>query len=128
MFNSALGGMIYVSDVLASVKFYRDVLGFDFSGYWDSEHCVMDWNKEEQPFYAGFNLQGSHFGIHPLDGKRVLGNTTEFYIVVQNADAYWEEVKAKGGACSDLEDTVWGSRLFSIKDPDGHFWGFYHMK
>lgn len=128
MFKGPLGGMIYVPDVLNSVKFYKDVLGFDFGGYWDSENCVKEWTQKEQPFYAGFDLNGSHFGIHPREENHVVGTSTEFYRIVENTDDYYKKVKENGGKCDAPSDTVWGARLFMIKDPDGHVWGFYHMK
>ena len=128
MFKGPLGGMIYVPNVVNSVKFYKDILAFEFGGYWDAEKCVMEWDKKEQPFYAGFNIDGSHFGIHPAEPNHVVGSSIEFYRVVDNADAYYQKVKQNGGVCAAPEDTVWGARLFMIKDPSGHAWGFYHMK
>lgn len=128
MFKGPLGGMIYVSDVVASANFYKDILGFDFSGYWDSENCVMEWAQKEPPCYAGFNLEGSHFGIHPIEKDCKVGTSIEFYRMVDNADAYYEFVQSRGGQCGAPEDTPWGARLFSIQDPNGHYWGFYHMR
>jgi predicted enzyme related to lactoylglutathione lyase len=108
MFKGPLGGMIYVPDVVKSVKFYKDILGFEFAGYWDSEKCVMEWDKKEQPFYAGFNLDGSHFGIHPNEKECLVGTSIEFYRVVENADDYYQQVKKNGGQCDAPHDTPWG--------------------
>lgn len=49
--------------------------------------------------------------------------TRSAYIVVSNADATYARAQAAGGAIvRALKDTEYGSREFSVKDPEGHSW------
>jgi uncharacterized glyoxalase superfamily protein PhnB len=54
-----------------------------------------------------------------------LGNieTRSSYIVVPDADAVFARAQAAGGTIvRQLQNTDYGSREFSVKDPEGHSW------
>jgi uncharacterized glyoxalase superfamily protein PhnB len=53
-----------------------------------------------------------------------LGGTTQSpYLVVADADAVYERVKAAGGTITlPIADQDYGGRLFSCRDPEGHLW------
>ena len=54
-----------------------------------------------------------------------LGNieTRSTYIVVTDADAVYARAKAAGGTIvRELQNTDYGSREFSVKDPEGNSW------
>ena len=54
-----------------------------------------------------------------LDGKE----TRSAYVIVENADeAHARAVAAGGTIVRPLQDTPYGSREFSVKDPEGHSW------
>ena len=45
------------------------------------------------------------------------------YIIVSDADAVYARAKAAGGKIvRELQNTDYGSREFSVKDPEGHSW------
>lgn len=45
------------------------------------------------------------------------------YIVVADADLVYERAKAAGGRIvREIQNTDYGSREFSVKDPEGHSW------
>ena len=47
------------------------------------------------------------------------------YIAVEDADAHCERAKAAGAEITrELEDTDYGSREYSARDPDGYHWSF----
>src|SRR5579863_5243136 len=49
--------------------------------------------------------------------------TSSVYIVVADADAVYARAKAAGGTIvRELQNTDYGSREFSVKDPEGHSW------
>ena len=53
------------------------------------------------------------------------GVTQSIYIVVEDADAHYERaVEAGAEIVRELEDTPYGSRDFSARDPEGHLWNF----
>lgn len=53
-----------------------------------------------------------------------LGGTTQSpYLVVADADAVYERVKAAGGTITlPIADQDYGGRLFGCRDPEGHHW------
>lgn len=54
-----------------------------------------------------------------------LGNieTRSAYIVVKDADAVYAHARVAGGTIvRELQDTPYGSREFTVKDPEGHSW------
>ena len=54
-----------------------------------------------------------------------LGNieTRSSYIVVPDADAVYARAQAAGGTIvRQIQNTDYGSREFSVKDPEGHSW------
>ncbi len=54
-----------------------------------------------------------------------LGNieTRSAYIIVADADAVYARAKAAGGKIvRELQNTDYGSREFTVKDPEGHSW------
>ena len=49
--------------------------------------------------------------------------TRSVYVVVQDVDAVYDRAKAAGGnIVGDLQNTDYGSREFTVKDPEGHSW------
>ncbi len=49
--------------------------------------------------------------------------TRSAYIVVQDADAVYARAQAAGGkVVRPLQNTDYGSREFTVKDPEGHSW------
>jgi uncharacterized glyoxalase superfamily protein PhnB len=49
--------------------------------------------------------------------------TRGVYIIVSDADAVYARAKAAGGKIvRELQNTDYGSREFSVKDPEGHSW------
>jgi uncharacterized glyoxalase superfamily protein PhnB len=47
------------------------------------------------------------------------------YVAVEDADAHYERAKASGAEITrEIEDTYYGSREYSCKDPEGHVWSF----
>lgn len=47
------------------------------------------------------------------------------YVAVDDADAHCERAKAAGAVITrELEDTDYGSREYSARDPEGYHWSF----
>lgn len=56
---------------------------------------------------------------HELGGVE----TRSVYIVVENADAVFARVAEAGASVvRPLQDTPYGSREFTVADPEGHSW------
>jgi uncharacterized glyoxalase superfamily protein PhnB len=47
------------------------------------------------------------------------------YVQVENVDAHYARAKAAGAEIvRELKDTDYGSREYSVRDPEGHLWSF----
>jgi predicted enzyme related to lactoylglutathione lyase len=113
---------IYVSDVMRSAAFYRDVLGFDFLGFYDYDQAgyVTYWRGEAPPLYAGFLAGTQSFGLHkPLTEQQEESvGRGRFYFRVQDVEAHHRRVRAWGGRPGSIQQTAF-MRLFEVTDPDG---------
>jgi uncharacterized glyoxalase superfamily protein PhnB len=57
--------------------------------------------------------------------RRLGGVSQAPYIYVADVDAHYQRAKASGAEIAiDLQDTSYGSREYSARDPEGHLWHF----
>lgn len=111
-------------------------------------HAAIDWlckvfGFERHAVYPGSNNTVGHAELTLNGGMIMLGSakddeygrgfkspvqlgnveTRSTYIVVADADAAYTRAKAAGGLIvRELQNTDYGSREFSVKDPEGHSW------
>lgn len=107
---------ITVNDLQASLAFYRDIVGFTVADEWEHEGKLMGVS-----LVAGSArlLLGQDDGAKGQD--RVKGVGCRLYLnTAQDIDQIAETIKAHGGTLeSEPADMPWGSRAFSMVDPDG---------
>lgn len=102
-----------VSDLEKSLKWYIEVLGFEI------DSCY----PEENPVYYDFKGIGACFAIWlAKDGKVYHGGRTNFE--TEDVDNLWNQLKDKVTVIEPIWDTPWGTRKFTIADPDGNELGF----
>jgi predicted enzyme related to lactoylglutathione lyase len=113
-----LGGSITCKDLEASIRFYRDVVGFGVAESFQHEGKVV----------ATVIVAGDcRLVLNQDDGKlgwdRIKGQGFALQINVAgpaDVDAAAARIKAAGGALlNEPEDRPWGARMFQFKDPDG---------
>ena len=105
--------ILYVSDLDASIRFYRDVLGVPF--------------KFTDAGYAEFATAGTRLALYErrraewLTGRPVTpGPAAEVAFVVEDVDARAAELAARGAeVLSGPTDRPWGHRTVHLADPDG---------
>jgi uncharacterized glyoxalase superfamily protein PhnB len=70
--------------------------------------------------------QSSSDGWLGGEAPQALSSTVSLYIVVDDPDAHHARVAKVGGArvVRALEDTDYGSREYSVRDPEGNLWSF----
>ena len=115
-----------VRDMEASLRFYRDGLGFETE------------ETENDPRVVFFNTQGSKFELYPLDklaediglsedevsphnfhGMTLAYNTKEKHEV----DQIVELVRNAGAIIvKEAQDASWGGYHAYFSDPDGYYW------
>jgi uncharacterized glyoxalase superfamily protein PhnB len=113
-----LGASITCKNLDASIRFYRDAIGFALAQTFEREGKVVG---------AVVAAGDCRFVLNQDDGKlgwdRVKGQG--FYLQINVAspadvDATAARIKAAGGELlSEPEDRPWGARMFQFKDLDG---------
>lgn len=105
--------ILYSSDVVKSLKYYTEVLGFD---------CKWDWGHP--PTFGGVSKDGVQIFFCEKDQ----GNPgTWLSIMLDDVDEYYESIKTKGAIIqSPPESMTWGIREMVVEDHDGHCIRFGH--
>lgn len=103
-----------VRDLRRAVDWYSTVLGFEVESYW----------PPEDPTYAHFSSSGgATFAVMEAEGRG-----GRFNFTVDDPDALWERLKHDVDIVEPLFDTGYGTRKFTIADPDGNELGFVRNK
>ena len=120
--NPQVWPTLRATDALALIRFLVDVVGFEETiVYADGD--VVQHAQLSRPLGGGIML-GSH---RESDNDRwpIRPGTSGVYVVVDDPDALIERIRSGGGEIKDeLHDTDYGSRDFSIRDPEGNHWAF----
>jgi uncharacterized glyoxalase superfamily protein PhnB len=98
------------NDVMETVKFYCDVLGFN-----------LEWKWGDPPGDAGVRRDDLRVYItrNPDLAARVRGQ--EVVLMVKGVDAACEEHRSRGASIvQEPEDKPWGTREYQINDPAGY--------
>ena len=113
---------IYVNDVEVSAEFYRDILGFEFLGYYDYEtnSYVYAWEDTLPPTYAGFVAGDQTFGLHkPVnEAQGQCVGCGRYYFRVHDLDVEYERISIRGVPVSPIHSSSL-LRRFHVPDPDG---------
>ena len=101
---------VNVADLAQAVDWYTTVLGFEVESYW----------PPEEPTYAHFaSGSGAVFAVMEAEGRG-----GRFNFTVEDPDALWARLPAGVTVVEPLFDTPYGTRKFTIADPDGNELGF----
>lgn len=111
-------------DAEAMIAWLKDVLGFTERVIYRRENIIA---HAELSFGSSILMLGSDrpdgYGksVGGLDGRR----TDAVYLAVDDPDALYARVKASGARIEmELQNTDYGSRDFSARDPEGGLWSF----
>ncbi len=113
-------------DAPAAIEWLCDNLGFE-------KHLVVPGEDgaiahAQLSFGNGMIMLGSvttnEFGNLMKQPDEIGGaETVSPYLIVDDADAVYEKVKASGGEIViEIKDEDYGGRGFSCRDPEGHIW------
>jgi GNAT superfamily N-acetyltransferase/predicted enzyme related to lactoylglutathione lyase len=102
-----------VTDVVQTVRFYRDVLGFE-----------SEWLWENPPNFGGARWGNVHvmFCLQPDIAGKVEGHMHWFH--ADDVNGLYERHKAAGAPIvSEIGDKPWGFREYTVRDVNG-----YHLR
>jgi predicted enzyme related to lactoylglutathione lyase len=101
-----------VRNLQQAIDWYTNTLGFELRGLWPPEN----------PDYADFVPQeGAMFAVMVA---QPVPTGARFNFDVEDVDALWERLKDRATVVEPLFVTPYGTRKFTIADPDGNELGF----
>jgi len=112
--------IVYVDDVPAAVRFYRDLLGFEE---------MYRYPDTDEPGYVALRLHDGKIGlssaafpgIHGKAQRPVTGRPFELCLEVLAVDEFVAELRGAGvTVLAEPADQVWGERVAYVEDPDGN--------
>ena len=103
---------VNVRDLAASIDWYKRVLGVAPEGHW----------PPDVPTYVHFNLGPVQFALGRYEPAPATG--ARFNFEVQDVEAWWQKLSQDSDVLERLFDTPYGTRKFTIRDPDGNVLGF----
>jgi uncharacterized glyoxalase superfamily protein PhnB len=116
-------------DAPAAIGWLCDAFGFERKVAYDGPDGTIA--HAELRLGSGYVMLGTQkddmFGLRPPKDAGLV--TQMIYIVVDDPDALFARATAVGAeVVRPLADTDYGSRDFSVRDPEGHIWNFgtYH--
>jgi uncharacterized glyoxalase superfamily protein PhnB len=112
-------------DARAAIAFLRDAFGFEARAVFarDDDPSIVEHAELRWPLGGGVMLS-THREDHPPFGSRTLGNDS-VYVVCDDPDALFARATAAGAEVArELRDEDYGSRGFTVRDPEGNLWSF----
>ncbi len=109
-------------DARAGIDFLTEAFGFaEKEAHADGEGIIV---HAELSGFGGIVM----LGTEPEDGDPRWGRhagQSWLYLSTDEPDALYERALAAGATVArELEDTEYGSREFSVRDPEGNLWSF----
>lgn len=96
-------------DLVASIKFYTEVLGWNLR---------FKWPESDDAVYAGVENGPCYIHLKKTNDDFTTGGA---YVFLRGVAEYAEQVKSRGGVpAADTQTTEYAMTEFCIRDPDGH--------
>jgi len=112
-------------DARAAVAFLVEAFGFEQRASYNREDdpSIIEHGELRWPLGGGVMFGSAGKDDSPF-GQRVPGNHS-VYVVCDNPDALFERASAAGAeVVRALQDEDYGSRGFTVRDPEGNLWSF----
>ena len=105
-----------VADLDRAVAFYRDALGFNCEVHGEPPDFAVA-TRDAAVILLAFTADRDRL----VPNWQVVEKAVDAYIRVDDADAIYEEVQARGARIDyTIYDAPHGFREFGVQDPDGH--------
>ena len=112
---------LQANDAPALIDYYVDTFGFVVAArYGDGDnvdHAQLNWPEGSGGIMLGSHKPGAVCSRKP--------STAGGYVATDDPDALYERVlQCKADVVRPLEKTDYGSREFTMRDPEGNLWSF----
>ena len=112
-------------DANAAVEFLKSAFGAAEQAVYRGDDGAI--HHAELSLEGGLFMLGQYSGAGWLGGEspQPLASTVSLYVIVSDPDAHHARAKAAGAnVVRELEDMDYGSREYSVRDPEGNLWSF----
>lgn len=112
-------------DARAAISFLRDAFGFEEAATYarDDDPSIIEHAEMRWPLGGGVMFGTADKDDSPF-GRRRPGNDA-VYVVCDDPDALFERATSAGAeVVRGLVDEDYGSRGFTVRDPEGNLWSF----
>lgn len=115
--------LLHVFDMPASVRFYRDVLGFEVVQTSPREDDQFDWgllrlNNAELMLNTAYEQDSRP--AHPDAARAVAHGDTCLYFGCPDVDAAYQHLRAHGIDVKEPKVAPYGMKQLYVSDPDGY--------
>lgn len=105
--------ILYSEDIVRSLNYYVEILGFEHQWAWGDPPTFGGVSKDDVEIFFCEKGQGNP--------------GTWLSIMLDNVDEYYEAIQAKGAQIVAPPDSKeWNIREMLVRDPDGHMIRFGH--
>lgn len=116
--------LVFPTDLEKSARFYADVLGF-VEAEREEDFVELKSGTLTLWLHSDQKIDDAAYKAEIHEHKRGVG--MNLYFEVDDVDKYYERIVEKGGAPLEQEpsSTPWGTRKFTVADPDGYHLSFF---
>jgi uncharacterized glyoxalase superfamily protein PhnB len=113
---------LHYRDADAGMRWLEDVLGCERR----EDHRDQDGNVvHAEMFFRGAIVMLSSAGVGREPFRSLPAGGRLVYCAIDEVDALYERVRGNGGEIAvEIADTAYGSRDFTVRDPEGNLWAF----
>jgi uncharacterized glyoxalase superfamily protein PhnB len=123
---TAVWPIVHYKDARAALQFLTDAFGFEVTAVHPPDesdgpvrHAVARWPLGGGVMLGTAGAGNPLFAEHPPAGQQTV------YVVTDAPDALHDRAVAAGAEIAvELQDTDYGSRDFTARDPEGNLWSF----
>ena len=122
---TAVWPILAFSDARAAIDFLVEAFGFEHRAAYarEDDPSVIEHAELRWPLGGGIMCGTAGKDDSPF-GRRTPGNDS-VYVVCDNPDALFEQATSRGAeVVRGLADEDYGSRGFTVRDPEGNLWSF----
>ena len=110
--------VLLVRDIVASVEFWRERVGFETDAIHGEPPSFAMPTRDDVTIMLAQVPAASE---PPMPNWRVLDKCNQVYVWVDDANALYDELRGLGAPIDfSIYDTPWGTREFGIQDPEEH--------
>ena len=123
--NAAVWPILAYRDARAAISFLKDAFGFEETAVYgrDSDPSIIEHAEMRWPLGGGV-MFGTAGKDDSAFGQRAPGGDSVYVVCTDPVALFERATKAGAEVVRGLVDEDYGSRGFTVRDPEGNLWSF----